>query len=205
MQSHSLKRNIVQFSGYVWAENEVIYVLCSVTPFIAFAFLCKIIFYNHGFNIILIATFLWSLLVFHTTPYCIFPFTNINIYIHGHNISSSLFFCLQQEKQRIRVKEKLDKCVKEKLMDFCDVLNIQINKAGTKKVSSQRNDSLHLYDSLMGHPLSYESHLQEELSAKLLEFLESPHATTDVLLAEKEQVLSFPSLFYLLFVKCPDE
>ncbi|XP_062030151.1 DEK domain-containing chromatin-associated protein 1 [Rosa rugosa] len=86
-KSHSLKRNIVQFSGYVWAENE-------------------------------------------------------------------------QEKQRTRVKEKLDKCVKEKLMDFCDVLNIQINKAGTKK---------------------------EELSAKLLEFLESPHATTDVLLAEKEQ------------------
>ena len=31
--------------------------------------------------------------------------------------------------------------------------------------------------------------LQEELSAKLLEFLESPHATTDVLLADKEQVL----------------
>ncbi|XP_050375950.1 DEK domain-containing chromatin-associated protein 1-like [Argentina anserina] len=86
-KSHALKRNIVQFSGYVWAENE-------------------------------------------------------------------------QEKQRTRVKEKLDKCVKEKLMDFCDVLNIQINKAGTKK---------------------------EELSVKLLEFLESPHATTDVLLAEKEK------------------
>ena len=31
---------------------------------------------------------------------------------------------------------------------------------------------------------------QEELSAKLLEFLESPHATTDVLLADKEQVFS---------------
>lgn len=30
---------------------------------------------------------------------------------------------------------------------------------------------------------------QEELSAKLLEFLESPHATTDVLLADREQVL----------------
>lgn len=31
---------------------------------------------------------------------------------------------------------------------------------------------------------------QEELSAKLLEFLESPHSTTDVLLADKEQVTS---------------
>lgn len=32
---------------------------------------------------------------------------------------------------------------------------------------------------------------QEELSAKLLEFLESPHATTDILLADKEQVLYY--------------
>ncbi|KAI9117974.1 hypothetical protein K1719_011116 [Acacia pycnantha] len=29
--------------------------------------------------------------------------------------------------------------------------------------------------------------IKVELSAKLLEFLESPHATTDVLLADKEQ------------------
>lgn len=84
---HSLKRNIRQFSGYVWLESE-------------------------------------------------------------------------QEKQRAKIKEKLDKCVKEKLLDFCDVLNIPINKAAVRK---------------------------EELSAKLLEFLESPHATTDVSLAEKEQ------------------
>ncbi|KAI6675525.1 hypothetical protein NL676_003431 [Syzygium grande] len=83
---HSLKRNIGQFSGYVWTEN--------------------------------------------------------------------------QEKQRAKVKEKLDKCVKDKLIDFCDVLNIPINRAAVKK---------------------------EELSAKLLEFLESPHSTTDVLLADKEQ------------------
>ncbi|KAH7528190.1 hypothetical protein FEM48_Zijuj05G0046100 [Ziziphus jujuba var. spinosa] len=86
-KAHSLKRNIGQFSGYVWVENE-------------------------------------------------------------------------QEKQRAKVKEKLDKCIKEKLMDFCDVLNIPISKASTRK---------------------------EELSARLLEFLESPHATTDILLADKEQ------------------
>ncbi|TKY73678.1 DEK protein [Spatholobus suberectus] len=85
-KAHNLKRNIGQFSGYVWTENE--------------------------------------------------------------------------DKQRAKVKERIDKFVKEKLLDFCDVLNIQINKANVKK---------------------------EELSAKLLEFLESPHATTDILLADKEQ------------------
>ncbi|KAM7483475.1 hypothetical protein LguiB_008058 [Lonicera macranthoides] len=66
----------------------------------------------------------------------------------------------EQEKQRAKVKEKLDKCVKEKLLDFCDVLNIPINKATIKK---------------------------EDLSTKLLEFLESPHTTTDNLLSDKEK------------------
>ncbi|KAL5188724.1 11-beta-hydroxysteroid dehydrogenase-like 6 [Glycine soja] len=65
-----------------------------------------------------------------------------------------------EEKQRVKIKEKIDKCVKEKLVDFCNVLNIPINKTSKKK---------------------------EELSAKLLQFLESPHATTDVLLADKEK------------------
>ncbi|KAK7358671.1 hypothetical protein VNO77_00609 [Canavalia gladiata] len=63
-----------------------------------------------------------------------------------------------EEKQRAKIRERIDKCVKEKLVDFCDVLNIPINKTVMKK---------------------------EELSAKLFEFLESPHATTDVLLADK--------------------
>lgn len=63
-------------------------------------------------------------------------------------------------KQRAKFKEKLDKCVKEKMLDFCDVLNIPVNKATIKK---------------------------EELSAKLMEFLESPHATSDMLLADKEK------------------
>lgn len=43
------------------------------------------------------------------------------------------FMCSWQEKQRSKVKEKLEKCVKEKLVDFCDVLNIPINKASVKK------------------------------------------------------------------------
>lgn len=45
-----------------------------------------------------------------------------------------LFVYCQQEKQRSKVKDKLDKCIKEKLLDFCDVLNVPIHKTG-KKVS----------------------------------------------------------------------
>jgi protein DEK len=46
----------------------------------------------------------------------------------------AIFFPLLQEKQMIKVKEKLDKCNKEKLSEFCDVLDIPIAKATTRKV-----------------------------------------------------------------------
>ncbi|CAM8912623.1 unnamed protein product [Rhodiola kirilowii] len=66
-----------------------------------------------------------------------------------------------EEKQKAKVKEKIDKCVKDKLIEFCYLLDIQIaNKKTIKK---------------------------EELSVKLVEFLQSPHATTDALLADTEQ------------------
>ncbi|CAA3004435.1 DNA ligase 1-like isoform X1, partial [Olea europaea subsp. europaea] len=65
-----------------------------------------------------------------------------------------------EEKQMIKVKEKLDKCVKEKLVEFCDVLDLQIPKANTRK---------------------------EDIVAKLIEFFMDPHATATELLAEKEQ------------------
>ncbi|XP_041999494.1 protein DEK-like [Salvia splendens] len=65
-----------------------------------------------------------------------------------------------EEKQRTKVKEKLEKCVRGKLLDLCDVLNITVNKTSTKK---------------------------EELTTVLVDFLESPHATTDSLLADKEK------------------
>ncbi|VFR01613.1 unnamed protein product [Cuscuta campestris] len=64
------------------------------------------------------------------------------------------------EKQRGRLRDKFDKCVKDKLLDFCDLLNVPAYKSSTKK---------------------------EELTLKLLEFLESPHITTDKLLADKEK------------------
>ncbi|KAJ8766543.1 hypothetical protein K2173_023790 [Erythroxylum novogranatense] len=65
-----------------------------------------------------------------------------------------------EEKQKIKVKEKFDKCNKEKLLEFCDILDISIAKATTKK---------------------------EDIVTKLIDFLVAPHATTTVLLAEKEK------------------
>ncbi|KAL9159969.1 hypothetical protein ABFS82_08G169200 [Erythranthe guttata] len=64
-----------------------------------------------------------------------------------------------EEKQFIKIKEKLDKCVKEKLAEFCDVFDIPITKSTRK----------------------------EDMVAKLLEFLVEPQATTSDLLAESEQ------------------
>ncbi|KAL9662248.1 hypothetical protein QQ045_027080 [Rhodiola kirilowii] len=66
-----------------------------------------------------------------------------------------------EEKNKMKVREKFDKLVKEKLIEFCDVLDIPItNKVTTKK---------------------------EEVVTKIMEFLASPHPRTDVLLSEKEQ------------------
>jgi len=39
-----------------------------------------------------------------------------------------------EKKAKEKVKEKLEKCTKEKLWEFCDVLDIHITKATTKKV-----------------------------------------------------------------------
>ncbi|EPS60589.1 hypothetical protein M569_14214, partial [Genlisea aurea] len=66
-----------------------------------------------------------------------------------------------EEKQMNKVKEKLDKCIKEKLVEFCDVLDIPISsKASIRK---------------------------EDLVTKLVDFLLKPHATTSELLADKDQ------------------
>ncbi|XP_010503511.1 PREDICTED: protein DEK [Camelina sativa] len=66
----------------------------------------------------------------------------------------------EEEKQRARTKEKLDKCIKEKLIDLCDVLDIPNNKSNVKK---------------------------DELAVKVLEFLVHPKATRDVVLADSEK------------------
>ena len=41
--------------------------------------------------------------------------------------------CLQ-EKQKTKVKEKLDKCVKDTLVDLCDLFEIPVSKTNTRKV-----------------------------------------------------------------------
>ncbi|XP_024013426.1 protein DEK [Eutrema salsugineum] len=66
----------------------------------------------------------------------------------------------EEEKQRAKAKEKLEKCIKEKLIDFCDVLDIPINKSNVKK---------------------------EELAVRVLEFLECPKVTRDIVLADSEK------------------
>lgn len=61
--------------------------------------------------------------------------------------------------QKGRVKERLDKCTKDRLLDLSELLDLQI-RSSTKK---------------------------EEFVGKLLEFLQSPQSTRDAILAEKEK------------------
>ncbi|XP_074303473.1 lysine-specific demethylase JMJ27-like isoform X2 [Silene latifolia] len=80
-----------------------------------------------------------------------------------HNISrfSGFVWHGNEEKQRLKVKEKFDKLVKEKLMEICDVLDIPITTATSRK---------------------------EDIVTKLLDFLVAPHATTEnVVLADQDQ------------------
>nr|XP_010906203.1 protein DEK isoform X2 [Elaeis guineensis] len=64
------------------------------------------------------------------------------------------------EKQRAKMKEKLDKYVKDTLLDLCDLFDIPVSRTTMRK---------------------------EDLVAKLLDFMVAPHATTDVILADKQQ------------------
>ncbi|KAH0448693.1 hypothetical protein IEQ34_022493 [Dendrobium chrysotoxum] len=84
-----------------------------------------------------------------------------NVHFLKRNILqfSGFVWSQNEEKEKSKVREKLNKCNKERLLDFCDLLDVYTLKVTTKK---------------------------EEISAKLLEFLESPHATREVLLSEKD-------------------
>ncbi|CAN6477832.1 unnamed protein product [Victoria cruziana] len=77
------------------------------------------------------------------------------------NISqfSGFVWADNEEKQKMKMKEKLDKCFKSRLLEFCELLDMP----------AKFNDR------------------KEDLVDKLLEFMEAPHATTDVLLSEKEK------------------
>ncbi|KAF2620514.1 hypothetical protein F2Q68_00041153 [Brassica cretica] len=76
------------------------------------------------------------------------------------NIGLFSGFVWSEEKQKPRAKDKLKKCIKEKLIDFCDVLDIPINKNNVKK---------------------------EELAVSVIEFLVHPKATRDIVLAHSEK------------------
>ncbi|KAJ8458817.1 hypothetical protein OPV22_031743 [Ensete ventricosum] len=64
------------------------------------------------------------------------------------------------EKQRAKMKEKLDKYVKNTLLDLCDLFDLPASKANTKK---------------------------EDLVVKLLDFLVAPHPTNEGILSEDKQ------------------
>ena len=65
-------------------------------------------------------------------------FTWCNIVRNAHSYYYFFYLFAAGKTSRARVKEKIDKCVKEKLMDFCDLLNIPV-KGTTKKVNIGRN------------------------------------------------------------------
>ncbi|CAA6662915.1 unnamed protein product [Spirodela intermedia] len=69
-------------------------------------------------------------------------------------------FLIEKDKERAKLKEKLEKYVKDKLLELCDVFDIPDSKPSSRK---------------------------EDLVAKLVDFLAAPHAKTDPKLAEKEQ------------------
>lgn len=79
-----------------------------------------------------------------------------------NNILQFSGFVWDENKNHAKVKEKLEKFHKESLANLCDVLDLHVSKAATKK---------------------------EELVAKVIEFLEAPHITTDILLEETQQKL----------------
>lgn len=98
-----------------------------------------------------------------------------------------------QEKDKLKVKEKLNKCNKDRLLDLSDLLDVYTLRVHSKKVSCECccTFAFHLliititpefYDEIT----CYIS--QEDISAKLMEFLESPHVTREVMLSEKVKV-----------------
>ncbi|GLJ44989.1 hypothetical protein SUGI_0947080 [Cryptomeria japonica] len=75
---------------------------------------------------------------------------------------SGFLWAEDEEKQKLKLKDKLDKLNKDNLLAICDILDIHVIKTGSKK---------------------------EEVVVRLIEFLEAPHVTTDVLLKEQIEKL----------------
>jgi hypothetical protein len=45
-----------------------------------------------------------------------------------------LFLVAMKEKEKAKIKEKLDKCMKESLLQVSDLLDLGVHKTGIKKV-----------------------------------------------------------------------
>ncbi|KAG6525060.1 hypothetical protein ZIOFF_015012 [Zingiber officinale] len=90
------------------------------------------------------------------------------------------------EKQRAKMKEKLDKYVKDTLLDLCDLFDLPASKANSRKVGLPSASNCAIYDDsdfrLASLEIFSDHHvyylvdmLQEELVEKLLDFLVAPH------------------------------
>ncbi|KAG6511135.1 hypothetical protein ZIOFF_029190 [Zingiber officinale] len=73
------------------------------------------------------------------------------------------------EKQRAKMKEKLDKYVKDTLLDLCDLFDLPASKANSRKVGVPPASNVVIYN----------GDVQEELVEKLLDFLVAPHPNTE--------------------------
>ena len=94
---------------------------------------------------------------------------------------------LWQEKHRSKVEERIDKCVKNKLLELCDILDIPIsNKSSTRKACLNKNSLKNVLGRF--NLLKYKVYLQGDISAKILYFLEFPHARTESSIADKTVV-----------------
>ncbi|KAL0928385.1 hypothetical protein M5K25_000262 [Dendrobium thyrsiflorum] len=83
-----------------------------------------------------------------------------NVHFLKRNILqfSGFVWSQNEEKDKLKVKEKLNKCNKDRLLDLSNLLDVFTLRVNSKK---------------------------EDISAKLMEFLESPHVTREVMLSEK--------------------
>ncbi|PKA50136.1 omega-hydroxypalmitate O-feruloyl transferase [Apostasia shenzhenica] len=68
-----------------------------------------------------------------------------------------------EEKQRAKIKEKFDKCTKDALLDLCDLFDLTVSRTSTRK---------------------------DEIIIKLLDFMEVPQVTADVILFEEQSASS---------------
>lgn len=181
LQAFQIKSNISRFSGFVWNENEVRKWQCCSCCILCWDFL-----------------FFFTIKSLARSQFAYRGFLCKRIYL------------VLQEKQKNKVKEKFDKCHKDKLIEFCDVLDIQISRGHARKVCHVvdililvcNNDLLYgstvqIYNKILvlfwwrvwlWFNYVKKMTVQEDIVAKLIDFLEAPYATTEVLLSEKEKV-----------------